>query len=192
MVSKSPKSDVVFHNETIQGIVDFASVHAPKAKYNKQNSKFDNDKEFSVTLRLDNPATLKAMETLLNKHNFSSTVLNPNSGTQVPRLRPDKDGLMKIQFKRNYVTNEGKVNSIPVVKADGKTPLPPEVLVGNGSEAVIYLTMTTDANTGEGKSIILTGLQVLNLSAPSGPKFKNYVQPDDSSTTETVQQSSPF
>jgi hypothetical protein len=173
MINKKQR-DVIFTEEKIRGIVDFARVHEPKAKFRKENSKFDNDKEYSVSIRMDNPETLKQFNAILKKYNFSSTVLNPNTGQEVPRVRPDKDGKMKVQVKRNYVTQDGKVNVIPVVMADGETALPPDRLVGNGSEAVVYLTISQNAHTKEGKSMLLSGLQVLKLSAPTGPKFENY------------------
>jgi len=181
--SKSSNKDVIFSNETIRGIVDFSRVHEPKAKYGKDKSKFDNDKEYSLSLRMDDAETLKQFNTILKKYNFSDTVLHPGLGKQVPRVRPDKDGTLRVQFKRNYVTEEGKINRIPVMLSDGKTALPPTSLVGNGSEAVVYLTISQDAATGEGKSMLLAGLQVLNLASPNGPKFMNLSQSTTENTT---------
>ncbi len=195
MAKGKQQDEFVFSTEKLTGIVDWASVLTPTHKYGKENSKFPNDKEYRVTLRLDDPALLSQYNAMLAKHNISDTVLNPKIGQQVPRARPNKDGVVTTQFKRNFVTAQGKPVALEVVDKLAR-PIDKEVKVGNGSTATVKLSIMKNKETGEVRSILLAGLQVLDLKIPTTneDKFTAVVDDGDDSFTpvNTNVSSSPF
>lgn len=167
-MAKEKKNEYV--TEFLRGIVDYASVHKPKNKYGKENSKFPNDKEFSVTMRMDDTTTRKQFESLLKKHNAALQVKNPQTMSMVDRIRANKDGKLQVQFKSSAVDFDGNERELQVVYAD-KKPVPKDVLIGNGSEVILALTFSKDAVTKETKSIFLSGLQVIKLNKYNAVEF---------------------
>ncbi len=195
MAKGKQQDEFVFSTEKLTGIVDWASVLKPTHKFSKENSKFDNDKEYRVTLRLDEPALLNQYNAMLAKHNISTTVLNPKTGQQVSRARPNKDGVVTTQFKRNFVTAQGKPVDLDVVDKMAR-PIDKETLIGNGSKATVKLSIMKNKETGEVRSILLSGLQVLELKTPNTneDKFTAVTDAGDDSfaPVSTNVSSSPF
>jgi hypothetical protein len=191
MAKAKQQDEFVFETEKLTGIVEWASVLAPTHKYSKENSIFPNDKEYRVTLRLDNDTVLSQFNSMLEKHNISSTVLNPKTGQQVNRARQNKDGVLVTQFKRNFVTAQGKEVELKVVDRAAK-PIPKELLIGNGSKATIKLSIMKNAETGEVRSILLDGLQVLEHKAVTNKSDDDFTSVDDFTESKASASSSPF
>jgi hypothetical protein len=190
------KNDTLFFEETITGIVDFARVHEPKAKYGKEGSKSLANQEYTISLRVDNENTLKQFNDIVAKYKFSPTVYNPKTREEVPRVRARTDkktgavGPLSVQFKRGAEDKNGGLRELAVVDRQAK-PLPKTTLIGNGSTVAIKLLITVDKQTNEPKSMLLNGVQVLNLSKPTGPKFE-VLDEDIQETQQLSSQSSPF
>jgi hypothetical protein len=185
------KKKTEYVTEFLRGTIDFASVHSPKNKYGKENSKFPNDKEYSLTMRMDNEETLKSFKDLLKKHNAPLQVKNPQTLTMVDRIRPDKNGVLKVQFKTSYVDHNGLEKELQVIDKN-KKPIPKETLIGNGSEAIVAITFSKDPTTKETKSIFLAGLQVINLKKYNGPEFSVISEGSNESSEDELQSASPF
>lgn len=144
--------------EQIETEVEYASVHAPRNKYESD------EKEYSVTLLL-NEEKQKEMLAIFKKHNISETVVNPSKGITQPRIRQGDDGLGRLTLKRNEFNSQGVPAKITVVDAlthdlvddEGKP-----IMIGNGSTAVVEFFITTNPKTGAG-AMKLSGIQVLDL-----------------------------
>lgn len=180
-----------FTTVKIKGVVDFASVHEPKAKYKKENSKFANDKEYSITLRLDDKDTLAAFKHIMSAHNISETVMHPGTGQHIPRLRENKDGMLVVQFKRNFISSKGKEIHLTVVDVNDN-PIPKEELIGNGSLVLLRLNLGKNLISGETTSILLDGVQVIDRKVPTGGKFGKYEDDSAVNREDVLNTEGPF
>lgn len=198
-MAKAKQDEFEFITEKLTGTVEWASVLVPTHKYLKENSKFPNDKEYRVSLLLDTATGLKAFNDMLARHEIPSTVLNPKTGQQVSRARENKNGVLAVQFKRNFVTAQGKEVELQVVDRAVKS-IPKDLLIGNGSKATVKLSIMKNKETGEIRSILLAGLQVLEHKTVSASNSDDFTVIDDVAPTtstksysnRTTDNSSPF
>lgn len=157
----------------IRGIIDFPKVHEPVAKYRKEESTNMQDKEYTVNLRLTTEKEISNFISILA--GIGITVKNPEKDTNIGkfdrRLKEDKEGNMYFTFKRNAMNSKGKIAELEVVDAEGED-IPKNILIGNGSEAIIKL-FAYETSDGE-MSLGLGGIQVLTLVAAPKKKISKY------------------
>lgn len=148
--------------EKLECKVEYASVHQPRNKYEST------DKEYSVTALLDDKA-MADFKLIMDKHNIQEEVLNPSARKTQSRFKDGENGIKKLVFKRNELKADGSPAIVKVTAADGRTLVPENILIGNGSTAVIHFFVYKDKKSGEGV-FRLSGLQILDLVEYSGGK----------------------
>lgn len=146
-------SEVVF--ESIECKVEYASIHKPKFKFESKK------REYSVTALLDDEA-MADFKLIMDKHNIQEDVLNPSAKKIQSRFKEGENGIKKLVFKRNEFKADGSPVKIQVKAADGRTDVPPDILIGNDSKCIIHFFVYKDAKTKEGV-FRLSGLQILDL-----------------------------
>lgn len=159
--NKSASSQSSVRNAQIEGIVDYAVVHSPKKKFDFKDKQTTDlkDLEYSIKFRVDSEEVEDALLAIFKENNISTSVLNPKAKTIDSRIKTDKEGNKFIQFKRAAVNSLGKAVRIDVVDADG-SPIPKNILIGNGSRVILHLI----AYDIKGEGVIrLSGIQVLDL-----------------------------
>lgn len=153
------KSDLV-HIE-FEGTVDYARVHEPNFTNSKKGT-------YSLSLVLDTPEQLKRIKKIMADNNLSEMVFNPKTKKEQPRLKDRGDGTFTLDVKRDAVNAQGKEAIIDVVDAKGN-PIPKNILIGNGSKAVVSMFVYQGE---EGGVLRLSGIQVLDLKPFNRTKFK--------------------
>lgn len=145
-------NDVVY--EHFQAPVQYARVHEPVDKYK------GDAREYKIDLLLDE-AKHKEMLALFEKHNISVKVNNPSTKEYVDRIRPNTEGVLTLTIRRNEFNSKGNPAHIAVMDSR-RVPIPPNVLIGNGSLCEVEIMITRNSESGEGV-MRLSGVQVLNL-----------------------------
>jgi hypothetical protein len=174
--------------EKLECKVEYATVHSPKNKYQSQ------DKEYQVTALLDDKA-MADFKIIMNKHNIQEEVLNPSARKTQSRFKDGENGIKKLTFKRNELKADGSPAKIKVKAADGKTDIPKDILIGNGSTCIIHFFVYQDAKSGEGV-FRLSGLQVLDLvEYDAGGSFESregFSVPESDASASGADLGSPF
>ena len=147
-------SDII--NVSFEGVVDWAQVHTPQ-----DNSRFKGPATFQVDIRLDTPAKVAEMEGFLQAHGISLEVLNPTTQSIQPRIGTNTQGVRYLRLKRKEFNSKGVRAKIAVVDAAGED-IPPNILIGNGSRAIVH-GFVRPSQRGTGGVLSLSGLQVLDL-----------------------------
>ncbi len=165
-IKKQQKKTSDFRDVEFRTKIEYAKVHEADTQFNPKG-------EFSVTLVLDTKERQEAFRKLMHEHSISSTVFNPKTKKIQDRLSNKKEGGLRIQIKRPKTNAKGVVAELPVVDAKCR-PIPKNVLIGNGSEAIVKMftyplkdkdgEVTILEETGEPeRAIRLSGIQVVNL-----------------------------
>lgn len=162
----------------LEAIVDYARVHSPSTANSTVGT-------YSVSIRLTTPEEVKSLKQLFKEHNVSLTVLNPVTEEKQSRLRDNKDGTFSFNVKRDAVSSTGKVAVIDVVDAEGN-PIPKNILIGNGSRAIVHMFSYQGKKGGV---LRLSGLQVLDLVPFKPNKFKKHEGFKVSSTSAQLTES---
>lgn len=173
--------------EKLECKVEYATVHVPKNKFESK------DKEYQVTALLDDKA-MADFKIIMNKHNIQEEVLNPSARKTQSRFKDGENGIKKLVFKRNELKADGSPVKIQVKAADGRTDIPKDILIGNGSTCIIHFFVYKDNKSGEGV-FRLSGLQVLDLVEYDGGSFEareGFSVPESAASASGADLGSPF
>ena len=129
---------------SFEATIEWAHVHKP-SKYGA----------YEVNALLDTPEQLAKAEGLLEA--LSIGLVNKDNNA---RIKTKEDGTKYLKFRRNAVNRQGTPAVIDVVDASGAI-IPANVMIGNGSRAIIHF-FTYKLPSG-GTGFQLGKLQVLDL-----------------------------
>lgn len=142
----------------LNGPVEFARVHTPRAKFNTKGSTLA-EQEYSLNLLLDTPERLAAYEQVKKKFNIPDKVMGYD------KVKTKDDGTPFIVLKTNAgftdQTGNTVARTIEVVDCD-TNPVPDSVLIGNGSICNVSAIGYINEKSGQG-NLKLKGVQVLEL-----------------------------
>lgn len=148
--------DVEFFNEELECEIEWAKVFKPeKNPFEKRIDEY----HYSVVAVLTKSSDRAAFDEICKKHGLKTKVRNPSTDELMDRVRNDR-----IQFKSNAHDKDGNLRHMPV--KDAKMNDWKRGPIGNGSRAVLYLTVSVPSEGN--KSIFLTGLQVIDFKEPTG------------------------